>query len=1212
MVSHFIPKSNVSKINLVTSQARVWNLSKSWNDDQPLGPEHRLFYRIEGSNHFGKLDDGLTGMLPQAAWKKSYSGSTRTADDDIILGDVFVYDITDRPEIGNEDADNAIRGYINSCYGARSITFCANVPKGKFKKSWNSTERKYNGEALVKFVPDSDINTLVKLVRQWLGQAEHFECKRAIDWNYIYEQQEDVIELMGILMRTNTALYSAYTSRGKTLISLATAARMFPNGGIVLVTTSIVDTLRSFHEEASGKYLSDNRQQKVTPLLAADFKAEVKKHGIEGLRARAAAGELFIILLSIQDLRWDDSSEESVTDEVVELREAYRMLSGNVDLWVRDEIHKEYGGVVTKARMAHLIADKYLDLTATAYTIMSDYTDGNYLIRTLLWGLQHAEANRLPKLGIRIRGIGEAVSAISPKFAGIYSAAEGYDPRKYVAVSDGHFVMAQALLDLRNAMYFDPRSPQKNPIGVACTNSNGTQCGMVVCPDGTGEYGSAVYLPMLAKLWNSGLDIKDTLFIDAYELEKIANSRNISINDYVVELMASYRRVIILTCGKFLTGTNIKPLDHVVLIDSMKSISNFEQLVGRMVREWDGKDVVTLYSFMPNQDIKLLYSRWTGHASKITGVTQKEFYDVLPLTLYDIDTSKMVTPAFENIVQTFQEYAMDKASRGLPSQTVSGELETVDFDMSNEAKDMAKKFKKADASPTESLGGKSGAKVSQKKPSTNPKTNKPYTKEEWDDHQLAIVLLQQSAKYAPIFAVGHDNYSVDYVYALPEMDDLLTVAVMKLIRNIIGQNSELKRSIQENLNDKRVAFQNLPFNDVCDEIFKNDKFLKDQNLVFITNVAAEYFCTTLNIPEDFDGSIVVGNALSGSVPFHLKKLFPRATIYCREYFPYFKSHLERMGFTVFTTDEEVLEMAMTEEAKGKPFDYGFINPPYMKGKWKKFITDLHSRIDVQLVTVSPDPTEGIGKDTDEWIKKSESMGIQTRIDATKYFPTVESGKISLCSYMVGSTHNPAALTRENPLEAAIINKLTIEDSERTCVRGSYSFMTPKVEGVKRNKNKDILPNSELPNSTMTQPVVISVGKTKLDQRYFKDLVKNQSTIIGDGFVFNRSFGVDSNSPVYKVSNSNSLGLTNNVLWHDAKHNETVESFKSVFGSKLYRYFFKKVKNGALDVQARLFTSLRCPDLTKVYTDDELYALNGIVKGTPDGDAMIAEVEANYE
>lgn len=67
-------------------------------------------------------------------------------------------------------------------------------------------------------------------------------------------------------------------------------------------------------------------------------------------------------------------------------------------------------------------------------------------------------------------------------------------------------------------------------------------------------------------------------------------------------------------------------------------------------------------------------------------------------------------------------------------------------------------------------------------------------------------------------------------------------------------------------------------------------------------------------------TILVTNALSGSVPLSLKKQYPNARIVCSEVFPYFKNHLSNLGFEVYDW-KEINNINMN-------FDTIVGNPPY--------------------------------------------------------------------------------------------------------------------------------------------------------------------------------------------------------------------------------------------------------------------------------------------
>ena len=125
-----------------------------------------------------------------------------------------------------------------------------------------------------------------------------------------------------------------------------------------------------------------------------------------------------------------------------------------------------------------------------------------------------------------------------------------------------------------------------------------TACGMWVLPEGQDGDGAADYIPALATLLNTN---SKTYFTDSYTLEKEC-PKTTTIGDYIESLVKQHGRVIILTCGKFLTGTDIPCLGHIVLMAKMNNIANFEQLLGRMIREYPSKDEVKMYG--------LLWERW--------------------------------------------------------------------------------------------------------------------------------------------------------------------------------------------------------------------------------------------------------------------------------------------------------------------------------------------------------------------------------------------------------------------------------------------------------------------------------------------------------------------------------------------------------------------------------------------------------------------------
>ena len=351
-----------------------------------------------------------------------------------------------------------------------------------------------------------------------------------------------------------------------------------------------------------------------------------------------------------------------------------------------------------------------------------------------------------------------------------------------------------------------------------------------------------------------------------------------------------------------------------------------------------------------------------------------------------------------------------------------------------------------------------------------------------------------------------------------------------------------------------------------------------------------------------DYNILVINALNGSFAIGLRKKFPRARIICAEHFTYFKSHLINLGFEVMMYDEINNDMK---------FDTILTNPPYLNGLWKtliKFAYDEKLKPNSNMITVNPDPIESIGSQAKKWQEECRRMGLQVRRTATHHFPTVNSGPIGLFYHIKHKSYDPIAFN-SGTMKHVIKNQLIANSKNNTVVRyahlGKYDHLKKIEEKRKRKQKEDMKDHCPILSGKFTEPVIVGMVTSGVDVRYFEPSKIEAHTHTGSTFVMNRFFG--QNSEAELIENIQNYKIGRKILYLQALPGETLESFKSVFYSKLYRFALKVMRDGHMDTRPTHLTQLFCPTLTRVYTDQELYQLNNITD--PE---QIAYIEQNYE
>jgi hypothetical protein len=876
------------------SQAKVHWLSNNHNNGC-LTKDQGILY-VTQDNKFGKATaESYAGLTPAQAFERRYGGMKSAMNSNFIADDFYVFD---KSATTDSDQDDSVRTLVNNLFKKKRIPFSANVG--------STQEENTNSEALISYNREKNLDLLTEVVKQYFGLEMFFDTKDPIIWRF--KQEEDIEEIFERLIQYRLCLYAAYTSRGKTKIGIEVAVRLCQHGGIALVTTPITDTKKSFEENINDYHFGNDRGLKVTYMDSTEF----AKHSVAELRQRADNGELIFIVLTVQDLRYGEDAPSKVDSETKELRAKYHALSGQVNLWIRDERHAQYGGEVTSQRLANMKAEYELDLTATPYNVLDKYNWEQIVSRTLLWGLKYKEHTKLPI--IRIDAVGTPLSNVSAKIAAMYSEEEGFDPRKLFVRDNDKFILRAELLDIRDKMYHDTLTKKKNPLSIVNDkelSDVATACGMWVLPEGQDGDGAADYIPALATLLNTN---SKTYFTDSYTLEKEC-PKTTTIGDYIESLVKQHGRVIILTCGKFLTGTDIPCLGHIVLMAKMNNIANFEQLLGRMIREYPSKDEVKMYCFAPAMEIGLVQGKMAKITAKLAGGSEYEILECIPLTEYTTDGPRKISP--DAILAEVQEFFKRLSKDRLPSASLESALAGIDLSVW-EGLD-TKKFKKS--APKAGVTEDNGAKVKTKL-GDNPKTGKPYTKDELHTITQIANAIQTVIVEAKWIAYSINNYDYSVVLSNPVLAKMFPEEIDAII-DTVENDAVIKDMVIKNLNDKQLAYKGLAPIEIYDDIFLNNDYKRDIGLVYVPFQLAKQFVD--NLPKrkyNKEGiTILVANALNGTIPLMLREKFPLARIVCGEQFEYFRSHLERLGFETFIWEEINMK-----------FDVIVGNPPYQKPK----------------------------------------------------------------------------------------------------------------------------------------------------------------------------------------------------------------------------------------------------------------------------------------
>jgi superfamily II DNA or RNA helicase len=988
-------------LTLDTSKSKLYIFSDSYKGI--IESHHLLLYiRTDGKNvKLGEIHSSGVGKTPEEAIQYSYGNKRDQFENTYILAFIVI----DKKEHKEKDYDDDIRKLIHKLYLRNEVSFDALYP-GYQKPG-------YNSEALIDFNSDDHMELLVSCIKEYCGIQSFFNYKKPFSPRF--GQEESINTCVEILKKNNKCLFVGYTGIGKTLLSVAIATRFLTErGGIVLTTSPVKDTLLSFEDQIVGDVcLGSNRNQKYSCVTARNLNSS----SFDALKKRAEEGEIVFILLTAQDLFFEG-------DDEFDLREKYFYLKGNIDLWCRDEAHKYYVGNRTSNLLNVIQERAVLDLTATPYKIIGNYSDDMIVNRNLMWGLKYRDQTNLPVL--LIKSLNAPFSCLSDELKSEYNLEEGFDPRKLFVCSNNEFVYRADLVKFVRLMYDDWRPENKNAFNV----ENDTQLsavsksvGLIKLPAGQADNSVVDYIPALAKLWNESTQ-EDIHFIDAYELARC----NVSPKEYVSSILKQYRRVIILTCEKLMVGTDIPQIGHIVLFDRVSSADSFEQLIGRSIRTLNGKKSVVLYNMCPGSEIRLTLGEMMNRSAKLSGEDPREMFDNISLTEYSSIKDGMFIP-YEEIQSSLQQHYQNVSRDIIHASTLYstfGEFEHSFWDSLN-----LQGIKKSNAKTKlgiSPLNSENGARV------FKPSVKSPTEKQEISTIQKFVTLVQNVMVESNWIADSTGNYELFEILESEGMMDMFSDTIRYVIDGA-RQNALLRGKLQAYINDKEKAFKGLPIEERLDSVYLNTSEKANIGLVYTSHALAEKLVESTELKEklaevDEDKvSFVVLNALNGSIPLMIRNKYPCAEIVCVEYHPHFIKHLERLGFKVLKCSHQSKKLYVNTQMK---FTVVITNPPFNapKDKTKKgkngkntlYIDFINLGVnllkeDGMMIYVTPPSAltkSTIINEPTETLQSLMRSGSVTSIDYTisSYFPTVGS---PICSwvYQNGKSQEKIKVTHTN-------------------------------------------------------------------------------------------------------------------------------------------------------------------------------------------------------
>ena len=614
---------------------------------------------------------------------------------------------------------------------------------------------------------------------------------------------------------------------GKSKIALEAIHQYFTDGAMILITTPVSETITSFQDAVNDTRFG-NHPNRTTTIYSTSNMPSVKD-----IKTSVRKGHIVIVIATVQDIRYQDKS--TLTSSQYDIRKKYTDLCKVVDLWVRDEYHKEYGGSVTQEVFKKIKSVKKLDLTATPYSVIDEYDADQVISRTLMWAIANNVHTNVPNFGIDC--LGGLLPKNMGKYSDVFSEREGFHSHKLVEqnTDTGEFVNFGIIEDIIQRSYCQSSlSRKKNPFSISNDSELSLvsrKVGLWIMPEGANGISASEYLVSLSKKLNTCDSInKHVKITTAYDIDN--ERKNNTVEEYVNKITDD-RSLIILTHGKFKTGTDIPTMGHIVLLDSISNIADFEQTIGRIMRVYPNKLYTKMYVYSPAVTVKEVVTQMAHENTKLATDetrTELEFLSCFLISEYDGLKINRLDP-----VELFNEFKEKLRLKGTISNfKLPNEIRDLilnDDDIANSLSILSKKSNRSNTK-AEVTEDNNSEVFEDTKPSDKNKSSNNTQSVDTKSIDNIINGLEEIWVNVPPFAMITDSDSVVDVISCEPLVDMFGEDKIQSVIDVLNTYPEFKKRLQQRLNTFLTAFRDLEPEQCYDIVFKNcDKKMK-QGLVF--------------------------------------------------------------------------------------------------------------------------------------------------------------------------------------------------------------------------------------------------------------------------------------------------------------------------------------------------------------------------------------------